>query len=190
MIKDILSTLTAEEMNGLNWTLKDSDNTDLLTVQGSQVVYCLLKSYSTFNFVHIANKTDFLTDYASFKAINQHNYNKIAQALYTEYNPIENYDRYEDSYTDTNTTTPAGSTIMTSESDAYDTSTTKNTVTTTTSYGAGTNTQTSSYSDEKHIHGNIGVAETSQIIKHEIEMRVSNSLANIIAKEYGRTEIY
>lgn len=190
MIKDILSTLTAEELAGINWTLKDKEGTDLVTVTGSQVVYTILKSYSTFNFVHFNTKTDFLVDYASFKAINQKSFDNIAQALYTTYNPIENYDRYEDEYTDKSTTTPAGSTIMTSESDAYDTSSTKNTVTTTTGYGAGTKTEVQTDSAEKHIHGNIGVAETSQIILHEIQMRMACALAEIITKHYALKEIY
>lgn len=134
-------------------------------------------------------------------------------ALHSVYNPIENYDRYEDlsreyqdSGTDTtntggssnSTVTPNVTNTTTTDVSAFDASTyqprdktvsgqTGNTQTED-EYGSKTDTLYGKKREEtetNHVHGNIGVTTNQQMIESEIEMRQKYDLYGII---YGLFE--
>lgn len=107
---------------------------------------------------------------------------RIVQALDSEYNPIHNYDRYEEiertytpgaGYTDT----------VTEENPGYN----SNTLVT-----AGKNTaahtpdgKSDSEKHSNHLYGNIGVTTAAQMIDGELEIR-RNDAYNIITNEFRR----
>lgn len=175
-------------------------------------------------------KENLLRAWASFKDQMSENKRFAWLALHTDYNPIENYDRYEEGgYTDehhkgsrtsTNTdltTTPNLTTEVTSRTkvktsnynygfDSDSASPTNYTETEPTegtdkTTQTGTNTTTGDAStnytevrdisesvfdkdihtvDGSHIHGNIGVAKTSEIIADELKMREYNLAVHTI----------
>lgn len=135
-------------------------------------------------------------------------FSKLFSAMKAAYNPIENYDRMEDStetpdiaYTKTgghsNTQTPDLTTTDNSSTSAYNS---------TTYQPAGQNTQTQQgtvkdkfdYDNEQtkesgtrtshsHIHGNIGVTTSQQMIRQELELRVVDiyeTIAKMFEEEF------
>lgn len=106
---------------------------------------------------------------------NLFNFTQVWNALNTEYNPIENYDRYTDAHRDINDTGRYDSnsngsttgTVAPFDSDSWRNSDKTN---------SETNAGSTSESDKKdnfteHVHGNIGVTTAQQMINQEIELR-------------------
>lgn len=166
---------------------------------------------------------------------NYDNFDKMAEALLAEYNPIENYDRYENttevrdvseegSFQNNSSTTSQGSgtsgnTISNSiggqnvehqvsamNSDDYqkrnkditsarnDSSTTNGTTSESASItgdeaGGNTKSTDDDFSRESHIHGNIGVTTSQQMIESEIELRKFN-IYDYIADLYANEFLY
>lgn len=116
-------------------------------------------------------------------------WNRIAEALDAEYNPIENYDRHED-WTDGGTssgtyknqltgnsiTKTAGFNVAASMTNRDSTAQTNNSDSTQT----GKNNSTHS----GRIHGNIGVTMAQDMIKAEIDMRTKFDMVHIIISEF------
>lgn len=142
-------------------------------------------------------------------ARNYDNFYKMIQALLSEYNPIENYDRTEEStHTPRETVTTAKSgqdvrtittqlgSINTNNRSAFDStgfSPNEQNVTS----GGDTSTDTNSLGSSEtitnggdhkfksHIHGNIGVTTNSQMITQELELRKYDIYAEI-ARRFER----
>lgn len=126
---------------------------------------------------------------------------RIAQALDSEYNPIHNYDRYENierTYTPgagyTNTISdPEYTDTVTQENPGYNSNTLvtagKNTAAhTLDNSGSVTHTPDGKSDSDKyvnHLYGNIGVTTAAQMIDGELEIR-KNDIYNIITNEFRR----
>lgn len=141
-------------------------------------------------------------------------FERMYKALRTEYSPIENYDRkenisrdYENSGADKASTTLGSSTTSTNvgsndnenkvsaynESDytnrEKDTQSYNSTVTNT---GSGTDTTQTEYGlkrkevEDIHIHGNIGVTTSQQMIESEMSLRAKYDIYKIISREFER----
>ena len=145
-----------------------------------------------------------ITKINTFFAKNYDVFNKIFQATLLEYDPIENYNRYE-IYTDTtnlNTKSIVGgtaNTVNTSTGDntslvsPYDAGTFvndsktmsngKNSLTSS-STDTTTNTGTNQLSHDAHIHGNIGVTTSQQMLESELEVRPRLNIYNFIASAF------
>ena len=188
---------------------------------------------------------------------NYDNFDKMAEALEAEYDPIENYNRYEDtaedratagSFSENGTDGGTSSTTGTSGSEVTSSGTGQTTGSATNNIGAanterqvsamnsngyqprdkeltsartdtnsntstssesassnvsatesqsttfsntdsktGTNTGTDNFTRDSHIHGNIGVTTSQQMIQSEIELRkfnIYNYIADLYAKEF------
>ena len=156
---------------------------------------------------------------------NYDNFDKMAEALLAEYNPIENYDRYEDttenrdidrsggnssSATGSGTTGSGGSNTMGSSDvehkvsamnsndyqprnkdissqrvDSY----TNETTTSDSSSASGTFDETTDddFVRDSHIHGNIGVKSSQQMIMESIELykfNIYDYIADLYATEF------
>ena len=120
---------------------------------------------------------------------------ELYKTLSYEYNPIENYDRYEE-YTDTTSETSSANTSTNTSAStaarvaAYNSATEQPDSSTT---DTGTQTGTSSGNSagtvrhEAHIHGNIGVTTAAQMIQGQRDIiRISwyDEAANLFASEF------
>ena len=141
-------------------------------------------------------------------------FERMYEALRTEYSPIENYDRkenitrdYENSGSDkasttlgsTTTSSNVGSNDNENKVSAYnetdytnrekDTQSYNSTVTNT---GSGTDTTQTYYGlkrkevEDIRVHGNIGVTTSQQMIESEMSLRAKYDIYKIIAKEFER----
>lgn len=140
----------------------------------------------------------------TFFAKNYDVFNRIYKATLLDYDPIENYNRFE-MYTDTtnlNTKSVVGgasnavnsstgdNTSMVSPYDAgtfvndsKDVSTNKSTITASNT-DTTTNTGTNSLSHDAHIHGNIGVTTSQQMLESELEVRPKLNIYTFIASAF------
>lgn len=126
---------------------------------------------------------------------------RIFTALDADYNPIHNYDRYEDidrtytpgaGYTDT-MTDPEYTDTVTEENPGYNSNTLvtagKNTAARTVQTNSSVTHTPDGESDSEiysnHLYGNIGVTTAAQMIEGELEIR-RNDIYNIITNEFRR----
>lgn len=100
-------------------------------------------------------------------------WNRIAAALDAEYNPVENYDRYEDWNDEANSKVGylnkvAGFNVADQMQDQ-----------------SSSEQSTNSGSEHRgHIHGNIGVTMAQQMIDAELNLRAKNDMVHIIIAEF------
>lgn len=131
----------------------------------------------------------------NFFEVHYRTFEKWVTALNIEYNPLENYDRYEEyegsgtSESDTSTSgSGSGSDTLTkaatnsSSYEPYD----KHTTSESSSSSGGTDVE---YGDEhtSHIHGNIGVTTSQQMLQSELEIAKFNiytTIADLFADEF------
>lgn len=136
---------------------------------------------------------EFLRDtWKNYMAMHHDNWNMLFKALFSSYDPIDNYDIHEDF-----THRPDGvkDTVTTTlENDITDTPTSEHFVATynnaekafekTTTKGKTTTTQESeiksTYTDTTHRHGNAGVMTTAEVIRQESELRKTELAAEIV----------
>ena len=141
-------------------------------------------------------------------------FERMYEALRTEYSPIENYDRkenisrdYENSGIDkasttlgsTTTSTNIGSNDNENKVSAYNESDYTNREkdiqsynSTVTNRGSGTDTTQTEYGlkrkeiEDIRVHGNIGVTTSQQMIESEMSLRAKYDIYKIISKEFER----
>lgn len=150
---------------------------------------------------------------------------RIVRALSEEYNPIHNYDRYEEftdnedenaKTTNTNNATLSSNLHTDASLSATDNNNTENTVsaynsssyqpdtktvnnnnaeneTVSNSTGTTTNNENGSGTADKkrtlkhsaHLYGNIGVTESTAMIKNELDLRMNNNVYDVIAQLFS-----
>ena len=110
-----------------------------------------------------------------------HTIEKWIETMSTEYKPLENYDRYED-WDDTGKGHAIDSSSGSSSANGYDNVSAYNSsvMQPDTSNSANSSTSADSTSDSRtenthtgHIHGNIGVTTSAQMVTGEMEMRLT-----------------
>ena len=120
------------------------------------------------------------------------NFAKLWQGFTAEYNPIENYDRQEDSTETpniTHTLSNSGQDASTNEADVQGyngtdyvpNSRTKSSGTSSTN---GTDTEIGTRTYTSRIHGNIGVTTSAQMLEGELALRKSMDIYALIAAEF------
>ena len=120
------------------------------------------------------------------------NFAKLWQGFTAEYNPIENYDRREDSTETpniTHTLSNSGQDASTNEADVQGyngtdyvpNSRTKSSGTSSTN---GTDTESGTRTYTSRIHGNIGVTTSAQMLEGELNLRRSLDIYALIAAEF------
>ena len=120
------------------------------------------------------------------------NFAKLWQGFTAEYNPIENYDRQEDSTETpniTHTLSNSGQDASTNEADVQGyngtdyvpNSRTKSSGTSSTN---GTDTESGTRTYTSRIHGNIGVTTSAQMLEGELALRKSMDIYSLIAAEF------
>ena len=120
------------------------------------------------------------------------NFAKLWQGFTAEYNPIENYDRQEDSTETpniTHTLSNSGQDASTNEADVQGyngtdyvpNSRTKSSGTSSTN---GTDTESGTRTYTSRIHGNIGVTTSAQMLEGEIALRKGLDIYALIAEDF------
>ena len=120
------------------------------------------------------------------------NFAMLWQGFTAEYNPIENYDRQEDSTETpniTHTLSNSGQDASTNEADVQGyngtdyvpNSRTKSSGTSSTN---GTDTESGTRTYTSRIHGNIGVTTSAQMLEGELNLRRSLDIYALIAAEF------
>ena len=120
------------------------------------------------------------------------NFAKLWQGFTAEYNPIENYDRQEDSTETpniTHTLSNSGQDASTNEADVQGYNGTNyvpnsRTKSSRTSSTNGTDTESGTRTYTSRIHGNIGVTTSAQMLEGELALRKSMDIYAIIAAEF------
>ena len=120
------------------------------------------------------------------------NFAKLWQGFTAEYNPIENYDRQEDSTETpniTHTLSNSGQDASTNEADVQGYNGTdyvpnSRTKSSGTSSTKGTDTESGTRTYTSRIHGNIGVTTSAQMLAGELTLRRSLDIYALIAEEF------
>lgn len=120
------------------------------------------------------------------------NFAKLWQGFTAEYNPIENYDRHEDSTETpdiTHTLENSGKDTSTNEAEvqgynATDYVPNSRTTSSGTSSTNGTDKETGTRTYTSRIHGNIGVTTSAQMLEGELALRKSMDIYALIAAEF------
>lgn len=100
-------------------------------------------------------------------------WNRIAAALNAEYNPVENYDRYEDWNDKADSVggylnKVAGFNIADQMQDQ----------------SSSKQSTTSGSTHSGHVHGNIGVTMAPQMISAELDLRTKHDIADVIISQF------
>ena len=126
----------------------------------------------------------------------QHAFERWALALSEDYNPLHNYDRYEEIHeehdnessnkVDASTSTDDVNTNTRSayNSDDYEPHDQSSLKGSGTSKSDGTGTDKGKFDRSAHLYGNIGVTTSAQMLEGELEVR-KNNLYNMIAECYA-----
>lgn len=126
--------------------------------------------------IKLQNKADLISEY----------WNKVYKLTTIEYQPIENYDRYEDIEDNGST---SGTSNSNSNSNSYEypmESPLKKPVASSDGNGTANSSATSQNTRKAHIHGNIGVTTSQQMLESEINLQKQLSmLKELYVKEYN-----
>lgn len=126
--------------------------------------------------IKLQNKANLIAEY----------WNKIYTLKTIEYQPIENYDRYED-IEDNGTT--SGTSNSNSNSNSYEypmEAAAKKPVASSDGNGTANSSATAKNVRKAHIHGNIGVTTSQQMLESEINLQKQLSmLKELYVKEYN-----
>lgn len=125
--------------------------------------------------IKLQNKANLIAEY----------WNKLYKLKTIEYKPLENYDRYED-IEDNGTT--SGTSNSNSESNAYEfpmESPLKKQTAASDGKGTANSSATAQNTRKAHIHGNIGVTTSQQMLESEINLQKQLSmLKELYIKQY------
>lgn len=180
-------------------------------VNGSYVCTNLVTMFNSWNFPVLTDDTtiqNLISLWQTFIKEWQHSINKMYEALYSDYNPLHNYDMVENESVgrkiDKTVTTPTGTTTQTNKSTTFDDTTYRDVEEITNSVNMITevtpnNTQTIDNIEGNFNNaeirklsrsGNIGVTTSQQMIESEIEVRkksITDWLIEFFVKKYMYT---
>lgn len=106
-----------------------------------------------------------------------HAWNRMATALFEDYNPLRNFDRYEDS-TDEESTASSGSANSVNTVNGYNGDAEHDRQKT-----DGTSETKRGNKHNAHLYGNIGVTTSAQMLNSELKIR-KQDLISIIVREF------
>lgn len=210
-ISDICDQYGRGEIIISNMTFGDTDTS--ITVTGNEIIDTLMNNYSDWVVIVKTSEsgimplgTPFERLWTHFISTHKRSYDRVAVALYTDYSPIDNYDKHteitiKNPLVETETELGARHTEddipihrVTSKETAYNNLTgNESGVTETAAYidkhdvravTDKVSVKAHNVTTEDYTHGNIGVEKSSNIAKEEILFRLSYSLVNIIVNDF------
>lgn len=121
-------------------------------------------------------------------------YNRLYNALLEKYNPLHNYDRYEDRKEKTQrnkqdknvleTKTTEEDTVSADNSNTYQPR--NKTVGDLKENDTRNVEDLEDYTTENHLYGNIGVTTSQQMLESEIKLRMENNMYSLISLDFRR----
>lgn len=117
----------------------------------------------------------------NWSAVQLPNWERIAEALAAEYEPLNNYDRHE-VWTDTGTSSSQQSTGTTRKVAGWNNDSTLTPSEGVDSSGSGSASNTNTRTGR--AYGNIGVTTSQEMLRQEVELRLSLNLAEIISRSF------
>lgn len=161
------------------------------TFSGELIARTLLHDFGGFYAYSCDTVVDFMYEWTRFKQLHTHDFERIYTALYADYSPIENYDKFSVIDNEGSTGSDAENPVTVSMKQVTD-DTVNSTgdaayipqgQTITTGKNEVNNTMT------EHTHGNIGVTKATDMIFDEIKLRVQNNMVNTICNMFAEMEL-
>lgn len=182
-------TLTGNT-NHFKITLFDNAENETV-ISGDDIFYTLMHDYSKFHVYSAETLIDFMFDWNRFVRIHTHDFERMYTALMSDYNPIENYDKHSEITNNGSTGANADSPFTTRTYQVSD-----DTVNETgdgafipqTKVSTEGKTDTSNTMNE-HTHGNIGVVQSTDMVRNEIALRTQYNLIESICRMYAEMEL-
>lgn len=160
-----------------------------VTISGQDIADTLYHDYGNFYAYSCESLVDFIFEYTRFKRIHLHDFERIYKALYTNYEPLENYNK-QSTISDSGTSGADAEHPFTSYAYqvADDTVSNQNpyipqTKVTTDGLTTSTNTRT------ENTHGNIGVTKSTDMLRDEINTRVQHNMIETVVRMFAEMEL-
>lgn len=175
----IVSSLTKPTLSKILESVEQNTLGITVTIGESQVTVCthdnilnrFKYTYGTFRCCHCDTWLEFKAYFNHFVSLNSHEIGRMYTALVAEYNPIENYNKNDQTTTLTATT---HSYDRADDSALHETSKIVSDGTTITNI----------------THGNIGVMTNQSMINDEIKMRIDLNLTKIVVDMFSDSELF
>lgn len=161
------------------------------TISGYDIIHTMLHDYGKFYAYSVETYVEWVFEWERFARIHSHDFERIYTALFTDYNPLENYDKNstitnvgstganaENPYT-TKMYQVSDDTVNNSGDNAY----IPQGKTTTEGKTDTTNTMT------EHTHGNIGVTKSVDMVLSELDLRVNKNMIETIVRMFAEMEL-
>lgn len=161
------------------------------TISGFDIIHTMLHDYGKFYAYSVETYVDWVFEWERFARIHTHDFERIYTALFSDYNPIENYDKYSQITNNGSTGANPENPFMTKMYQVTD-----DTVNSAgdAAYVPQGKTTTEGKTDtenemNEHTHGNIGVTKATDMINDEITLRVNKSIIEIIVRMFAEMEL-
>lgn len=160
------------------------------TISGYDIIHTMLHDYGHFLAYSVTSYVEWVFEWERFCRIHTHDFERIYTALYTDYAPLENYNK-------TSTITDSGSDgakdaahaiISTIEQVADDTVSTASPYipqNKTTTYGKTEHDNTRT----ENMHGNIGVTTSMTMLTEELNGRLKYNMIETIVRLFAEMEL-
>lgn len=161
------------------------------TISGYDLVHTLLHDYGHFYAYSVESYVDWVFNWERFCRIHLHDFERIYTALFTDYAPLENYDKNStienNGSTGANAENPFTTRLYQVSDDTVNNSGDSAFIpqTKTTSEGK---TDTNNTMTE-HTHGNIGVTKSTDMLRDEVITRIQYSLIETIVRMFADMEL-
>ena len=174
--------------NTFNLTLFSGKENET-TRDGELIENTLNHNYGRFTVYNIESYSEFVAEWTRFKSVHLHEFERMYTALYTDYNPIENYDKHSEIVDDGETGAPSNSPITANMYQVSD-----DTVNAQSPFIPQGKTETSGKTEidntrTEHTHGNIGITKSTDMVMDEINARIQYDFVNIVCRMFADEEL-
>lgn len=158
-------------------------------ISGELITDTLNHDYGNYTVYKCESHTDFIYEWSRFVDVHQHDFERIYTALYTEYNPLENYDKHSTITDDGETGAPNDAPLTALSYQVAD-----DTVNNENPYIPENKTTTSGKTEidntrTETTHGNIGVTKSTDMLRDEILTRIQHNFIDTVCRLYAELEL-
>lgn len=165
------------------------DTENSVEIDGTIITDTLDHDYGNYKVYKCENHTDFVYEWARFVSVHQHDFERIYTALYTDYNPLENYDKHSTITDDGETGASSNAPLISLGYQVAD-----DTVNTQTPYIPENKAETYGKTEidnerTEYTHGNIGVVKSTDMLRDEILTRIQHNFIDTVCRLYAELEL-
>lgn len=160
-----------------------------VTISGQDIADTLYHDYGNFYAYSCESLVDFIFEYTRFKRIHLHDFERIYKALYTDYEPLDNYNKHSvitdvgDSGADTNNPYTSYSYQVADDTVNNNNPYIPQTKVTTEGKTVSNNTRT------ENTSGNIGVTTSMAMLTEELNGRVKFNFIETVVRMFAEMEL-